>query len=45
MSVWPEQTIGASSPIREEYLAAIQAADNGDYEPLIALHQRYASPD
>lgn len=39
--IWPEQTIGAESPIRAEYLAAIRAADNHDYAPLIELHRQY----
>jgi Fic-DOC domain mobile mystery protein B len=38
---WPDQTIGAASTIREEYLAAIKAADQGYYEPLLDLHRRY----
>jgi Fic-DOC domain mobile mystery protein B len=40
-TVWPEATIGAASVIREEYLAAIRAADAGRYDELIALHERY----
>jgi Fic-DOC domain mobile mystery protein B len=40
-TVWPEQTIGETSIIRAEYLAAIRAADNYDMEPLRALHRRY----
>lgn len=35
---WPEATIGTESPIREEYLRAIRAADRGDLATLIALH-------
>ena len=35
---WPEQTIGADSPIRDEYLRAIRAADRGNLDPLIAMH-------
>jgi len=38
---WPEQTIGDGSRIRKEYIAAVKAADRGDYGPLLALHQRY----
>ena len=38
---WPEETIGSRSVIRDEYLAAIRAADEGDEMPLIELHQRY----
>ncbi|MGH7812432.1 MAG: mobile mystery protein B [Candidatus Binataceae bacterium] len=40
---WPENPIGNESPIRQEYLRALKAADGGDYAPLIALHQRYAA--
>jgi Fic-DOC domain mobile mystery protein B len=39
---WPESTIGAASTIRAEYLAAIRAADNFDYVPLVELHRRYS---
>lgn len=38
---WPEQVIGHVSPIRDEYLADLRAADAGDLKPLIALHARY----
>ena len=38
---WPEQTIGDGSRIRKEYIAAVKAADRGDYTPLLALHQMY----
>ncbi len=41
---WPEESIGGESTIRQEYLAAIKAADDGDCVALIALHQRY-TPD
>jgi Fic-DOC domain mobile mystery protein B len=41
---WPEDVIGTESPIRAEYIAAVQAADTGDYEPLIELHRRYLEP-
>ena len=39
---WPEQTIGSVSLIRNQYLAAIQAADEGDEEPLRELHQQFS---
>jgi Fic-DOC domain mobile mystery protein B len=39
LTVWPEETIGAASPIREEYLAAIRQADEGDYDALTELHR------
>jgi Fic family protein len=38
---WPEETIGARSVVREEYIAAIRAADDGDEGPLGELHQRF----
>ncbi len=41
--VWPEPLIGEVSPIRAEYIAAIQTADRNDLRPLVALHERYAT--
>lgn len=41
VTIWPEETVGNASIIREEYLAAVRSADNGDYSQLIALHRRY----
>lgn len=38
---WPDQNIEAMSPIRDEYLATLRAADTGDMEPLFDLHRRY----
>lgn len=38
---WPEGVIGTESVIREEYLAAIKQADDGDDEALVALHRRF----
>jgi Fic-DOC domain mobile mystery protein B len=38
---WPEATVGTESVIRAEYIAAIKRADDGDYGPLLDLHQRY----
>jgi Fic-DOC domain mobile mystery protein B len=38
---WPEKTIGSKSEIRDEYLAAIRAADDGDEGPLKELHLRF----
>ena len=38
---WPEQAVGETSVIRDEYLIAIKAADGMDFAPLIALHDRY----
>jgi fido (protein-threonine AMPylation protein) len=40
---WPEQLIGTESPMRGEYIAAIKLADEGDLDPLIELHRRYAA--
>jgi fido (protein-threonine AMPylation protein) len=41
MTEWPEPEMGNASRIRKEYLDALQAADGGDYEPLMAVHQRF----
>jgi len=38
---WPEETIGGVSPIRDEYISAIRAADEGDDSLLIELHARF----
>jgi len=38
---WPEETVGTESAIRQEYLAAIRKADQGDYLPLFELHRRF----
>lgn len=38
---WPESTLGAESTVRNEYIAAIRRADDHDYGPLIALHERF----
>lgn len=40
-TVWPEPQLGETSPVRDEYLAAVRAADRMDYRPLAALHERY----
>jgi Fic-DOC domain mobile mystery protein B len=40
-TAWPEETIGTESAIRSDYIAAVKAADDGDFEPLRALHRRY----
>jgi Fic-DOC domain mobile mystery protein B len=42
---WPEETVGAQSTIRDEYIKAIRLADEGDYGPLMELHQRYTPED
>jgi Fic-DOC domain mobile mystery protein B len=38
---WPEDAVGDASPIRDEYVAAIRAADGGEYSLLVELHRRY----
>ena len=43
MTDWPEDVIGATSVIRKEYLAAIRAADKGDYARLIDLHRHFST--
>jgi Fic family protein len=42
LTLWPNETIGESSIIRQQYLDAIRAADCGDYRKLIQLHVQYA---
>lgn len=37
---WPDELLGATSTVRHEYLAAMKAADHGDYAGLIGLHRR-----
>jgi Fic-DOC domain mobile mystery protein B len=43
LTEWPEDAIGATSVIRDDYLAAIRAADTGDFALLIELHRRFSS--
>ena len=40
---WPETLIGTASEIRDQYLAAIKKADDGNYHELVSLHKRYGS--
>lgn len=40
---WPDQLLGDASPVRAEYLDAVRAADQGNYAPLKALHERYVA--
>jgi Fic-DOC domain mobile mystery protein B len=42
LTLWPEKTIGASSEVRERYIAAIIKANDGDYDDIIAMHRQYA---
>jgi Fic-DOC domain mobile mystery protein B len=39
---WPSDASGPGTTIRPVYLAALQAADGGDIDPLVALHKKYA---
>lgn len=39
---WPEPTMGRESAIRKQYINAIQAADVGNYTPLIDLHRQFS---
>jgi len=39
--VWPETVIGTASTVRDEYLIAVRAADQGGYGPLVDLHRRF----
>ncbi len=42
LTFWPDVDIGtAKSPVRGEYISALQAADHGDFEPLLELHRRF----
>lgn len=43
MTEWPEESIGATSIIRDDYLASIRAADGGDFTPLMDLHRTYSA--
>ena len=40
-TAWPEHSLGAVSPIRAEYLAAIKEADDGNLDPLLALTREH----
>jgi Fic-DOC domain mobile mystery protein B len=40
--IWPAG-IGDTSPIRDDYLTSLCAADAGDLGPLVALHAAYAN--
>ncbi len=42
--LWPEETLGDQSVIRQEYLQAIRAADELNYGALIGIQQRYLQP-
>jgi Fic-DOC domain mobile mystery protein B len=36
-TLWPEELLGSQSAVRRRYLAAIQEADLGNYDPLLLL--------
>ena len=40
-TLWPEATVGGESELRKAYLCAIKAADEGEYEALTALHEKF----
>ena len=40
ITLWPSDA-DVDSPIRKEYHKALQAADEGDKEPLVQLHRRF----
>lgn len=42
-TVWPQESVGETSIIRDEYLNAVKAADAMDFAPLIALHEKYST--
>jgi Fic-DOC domain mobile mystery protein B len=42
LTMWPEETVGNESIVRGEYLAAVRAAEAGDYAALIELHRRFS---
>ncbi len=39
---WPEEVIGTSSVVRQEYISAIKKADDSDLDDLIAMHTRFS---
>ena len=39
--LWPDESIGQESIIRNEYIKALKFADQGDFGPLLALHNRH----
>jgi hypothetical protein len=42
---WPGTALSEESAVRAEYIEAIKAADQGDYGPLLALHERFTPTD
>jgi Fic-DOC domain mobile mystery protein B len=45
ITLWPEETIGSKGKLRDEYIAAVQTADEGDMEPLLALHRKFTKEE
>jgi Fic-DOC domain mobile mystery protein B len=43
LTEWPEETIGATSAIRNEYIAAIKLADEGNLDAHLELHRRFTA--
>lgn len=41
LTAWPEAHVGKVSVIRDAYIAAIKQGDQGNFAPLLALHQQY----
>lgn len=39
--LWPNQVLGSTSVVRDEYLGALRAADAGNDSKLMALHLRF----
>jgi Fic-DOC domain mobile mystery protein B len=40
---WPDGTLGRTSVIRAEYIAAVRAADDWDFGPLLGLQRRFTA--
>jgi Fic-DOC domain mobile mystery protein B len=40
---WPDVISGTKSNVRDEYLASIYAANDGDFEPLVEMHKRFSA--
>lgn len=44
ITIWPDEMAQETSPVRQEYLAALKSADKGDLLPLETMHGRYSTP-
>jgi Fic-DOC domain mobile mystery protein B len=42
---WPEELVGTVSPIRDRYIQAVKAGDQGEIGPLVDLHKEYTPSD